>query len=206
MNIKTLILLGASLIFSSVLYADEVEVIEDKSRAHIKAKHHEEGNLYIVAKALMDTGHTITEEATEEEHAHELHGEIGGGIGVDLGYRLGYGFATEFDFTFAHNSVKKSMIGEEDVSAGADYFTYGLDLLYGYHVSEAFVVFAKVGWEIEHEKIADFDIENTSSGFCYAVGVEYGFTEHWAYIGEFESAVIESTRGNSIMTGLSYIF
>ncbi len=206
MKIQKFLYLSVALLLSTTLFATEVSDEEDASRAHIEAKHHKEGNLYIVAKGLISMGDTYTEEATNTEPEAKLKGDTGQGFGIDLGYRLGYGFATEFDFSYAHTTVTKSVSGEADVRAGADYYSYGIDLLYGYHLNEEIVVFAKVGWEIEKEKISAFGINGTNDGFAYAAGLEYGLSQQWALVGEYEGSLIDGPRGNNVFAGVSYTF
>ena len=209
MNIGNFLCLSGALLVSTTLYAAETSNSErdvPAHRAHIEAKHHEEGDLYVVVKGLVSLGDTYIEEATDTEPEAKLKGATGEGFGIDLGYRLGYGFATELDFSYAHTTVTKSVVGEEDTKAGADYYTVGLDLLYGYHVNEEIVVFGKIGWEIEKEKISGFGISGTNDGFTYAAGLEYGLTEHWALIGEYEASLIDGPRGDSVFAGLSYTF
>jgi opacity protein-like surface antigen len=198
--------LSSTLLASTAIYAEEEQSMEDSSRAHIKAEHHEEGNFYVVAKGLVTLGDTFTEEAKGSEPEAKLKGETGGGVGLDLGYRLGYGFAAELDFAYAHTNVKKSVAGEEDLNAGASYYSYGIDLLYGYHINEKYVVFGKIGWEIEQEEISKYDISGTNDGFAYAVGFERSITEHWAFVGEYEETLIKGPRGASIFAGASYTF
>ena len=198
--------MGGALILCTTLFAAQEAEEQDPSRTHIKAKHHEEGNLYVVAKGLVSLGDNYTEEAKGAEPEAILKGNTGQGFGIDLGYRLGYGFATELDFAYAHTTVTKSVVGEEDRRAGADYYSYGIDLLYGYHLNEEYVVFGKIGWEIEKEKISDYGINGTNDGFSYAVGLEYGLSEHWALVGEYEGTLIDGPRGNSVFAGVSYTF
>ncbi|WP_297440678.1 porin family protein [Sulfurimonas sp.] len=193
-------------VLSSAAYAEEEKSLEKGSRTHIEAKHHKEGNLYIVGKGLLTLGDNFTEEAKGTEPEAKLSGNTGGGIGIDVGYRMGYGFAAELDFSYAQTRVKKSVVGEEDITADADYYSYGLDLLYGYHINEEYVIFGKIGWEIEQEEISDYDISGTNNGFAYAVGFEYAFTEHWAFVGEYEGSLIEGPHGPSIFAGASYTF
>ncbi len=200
MKIQNFLCLSGALLLSNTLLATEVSDEQDGSRAHIEAKHHKEGNLYVVAKGLISLGDTVT------EGEERLKGDVGTGVGIDLGYRLGYGFATELDFAYAHTTVTKSVAGEEDLRADADYYSYGIDLLYGYHINEEYVLFGKIGWEIEKEKISDYGIDGTNDGFCYAVGLEYALSEHWAFVGEYEGSLIEGPRGNSLFAGLSYTF
>jgi|GEM_PF-677866 opacity protein-like surface antigen len=206
MKLGKIVLSMMLLLSSSVMSAEQENESVDASRAHIEAKHHEEGDFYMVPKLLLTLGDTYTEEAKEGEAEAKLEGDVGGGVGLDLGYRVGYGFAVEFDFAYAHTNVTKHVESEEAISAGADYYSYGLDLIYGYHVNETFVTFAKVGWEIEQERISDFDISGTNNGFAYAVGLEYGLNEHWAVLGEYEGSLIDGPRGNSVFVGTSYTF
>lgn len=196
---------GALLLLSTSCFAAE-ETSEDNSHAHIKAKHHKEGNLYVVTKGLISLGETYTEEATATEPEAKLRGNSGAGIGVDLGYRVGYGFAVELDVAYTHTTVTKSVVGEEDVSASANYLSYGLDLLYGYHLNEEYVLFGKIGWELEQERISDYGINGTDNGFAYAVGLEYGMTEHVALVGEYEGSLIEGPHGDTLFAGISYTF
>ncbi len=198
--------LSSTLLASTVVYAEDEAYTEEASYSHVKAKHHEEGNLYIVGKGLVTLGDDFTEEATDTEPEAKLKGDTGAGVGIDLGYRIGYGFAVEFDFAYAHTDVKRSVEGEETVTAGADYYSYGIDLIYGYHIDEENVLFGKIGWEIEKEEISDYDISGTNDGFAYAVGLEHAFTEHWAFVGEYEGTLIDGPRGASLFAGASYTF
>jgi opacity protein-like surface antigen len=204
MKILNLLGLTGILFFSSALYAAEENSNEDASRSYIKAKHHKEGNLYVVTKGLVTLGDTYTEKG--EEPKSKLKGGTGGGVGIDLGYRLGYGFATELDFAYAHTTVTKSVVGEKDINAGADYYSYGIDLIYGYHINEEYVLFGKVGWELEQENISKYNINGTNNGFSYAAGFEYGITEHWAFVGEYEGNKIDGPLGDNIFAGASYTF
>ena len=209
MKIGYFLCLSGALFVSTTLYAVEINNIESDvpaHRAHIEAKHHEEGDFYVVVKGLVSLGDRYTEEATNTEPEANLQGSTGEGFGIDVGYRLGYGFATELDFSYAHATVTKSVIGEEDKKAGANYYTAGFDLLYGYHLNEAIVVFGKIGWEIEKEKISGFGISETSDGFTYAAGLEYGIAEHWALVGEYEVSLVDGPRGNNLFAGFIYTF
>ena len=206
MKIQNFLCLSGVLLLSTTLFAAEVSGEKDASRAHIEAKHHKEGNLYVVTKGLISLGDTFTEEATATEPEARLKGDTGQGFGIDLGYRLGYGFAAELDFSYTHTTITKSVVGAADVSAGADYYSYGIDLLYGYHLNEEVVLFVKTGWEIEKEKISSYGISGTNDGFTYAAGSEYGLSEHWALVGEYECSLIDGPRGNSIFAGVSYTF
>ena len=98
MKLRHITFLSSLLLVSTLATANETFEEQDPSRAHIQAKHHEEGNLYIVAKGLISLGDNYTEEAQGAEPEALLQGDTGAGFGIDLGYRLGYGFATEFDF------------------------------------------------------------------------------------------------------------
>ena len=206
MKMQNLLCLGGALMLCTTLVAAQEAEEQDFSRAHIQAKHHEEGNFYIVGKGLISLGDNFTEEAKGTEPEAILKGDTGQGFGIDLGYRLGYGFAAELDFAYTHTTVTKSVEGEEDRRAGADYYSYGIDLLYGYHLNEEYVVFGKIGWEIEKEKISDYGINGTNDGFSYAAGLEYGLSEHWALIGEYEGTLIDGPHGNSVFAGVSYTF
>lgn len=204
MKIQKILCLSGALLLSNTLFATEISDEKSDSRAHIKAEHHKEGNLYVVAKGLISSGDTLTEE--KEAKLESLKGDRGAGLGVDVGYRLGYGFAAELDLAYTHTTVTKSVKGEEDLRAGADYYSVGVDLLYGYHFNEQYVLFGKIGWEIEKEKITDYGIDGTNNGFCYAVGLEYALTENWALLAEYEVSLIEGPRGNSLFAGVSYTF
>lgn len=209
MKIGNFLCLSGALFASTTLYAAETSNSErdmPAHRAHIEAKHHEEGDFYVVVKGLVSLGDTYIEEATDTEPEAKLQGSTGEGFGIDVGYRLGYGFATELDFSYAHTTVTKSVVGEEDKKAGANYYTAGLDLLYGYHLNEAIVVFGKIGWEIEKEKISGFGISGTNDGFTYAAGLEYGLNEHWALVGEYEASLVDGPRGNNLFAGFIYTF
>jgi len=206
MKIKKIVFLSMLFLVPSIIFAKEAIEEQNSSRAHIQAKHHEEGNFYAVVKGLVSLGDKYTEEAHGAEPEAILKGDTGKGFGIDLGYRLGYGFATELDFAYTHTTVTKSVVGEPDKKAGADYFSYGIDLIYGYHLSEKYVLFGKIGWEIEKEKISGFDIKGTKDGYTYAAGMEHGLNEHWAIIAEYEGSAIAGPKGDNIFAGVLYTF
>ena len=90
---------------------------------------HTESDFYVVVKGMRIAGDTA---------AHEdalLDGDVGYGFGIDVGYRLGNGFALEYDFSYAKNTVTETI---EDISeeGTAKYYTHALDLVYTYELTE----------------------------------------------------------------------
>ena len=179
------------LILSSAVYAEEVEVSQEN-----EAK----SNFYIIPKLMFTTGSTI------EEEDSSLEGAIGGGLAVDFGYNIAYGFAAEVDATYAQNTITEKKDGEADKTFSGSYTTSSFDIAYKYEATEALGVFAKIGYEVEFEKISELDIDNTNQGFTYAAGAEYEVAESLAILGEYEHTTIDGPRGDVVFAGVEYSF
>ena len=65
-------------------------------------EHETESKFYVIAKALMILGDKVN-------HGPDvvLDGDQDYGYGIDIGYRLGNGFALEYDFSYARNTVSE---------------------------------------------------------------------------------------------------
>jgi len=193
--IKKILLIGAALLFTTQLMAEEMHEGVDN-----KGMHHKESKYYAVVKGLYIVGDDV-------EHGEALlSGDAGYGIGVDLGYRLEYGFSLEYDFSYSTNTVTETVEGEEPESADATYMTHAIDLVYGDEIVEKLELFIKVGYEYEIEKIDDYGIDKTSDGAVIGTGVEYEFDDSYKIIGEYEHSTIDGPRGDSIYLGVMYNF
>ena len=196
---KTLLAAALSAQLATQLFAGgdiaPVEVHEPEVMEHVT-----ESKFYMVAKALMILGDTVNHgEAV-------LDGDRDYGYGIDLGYRLGNGFALEYDFSYARNTVSEIENGEVLDEAKATYYTSALDLVYTYEVTEDLGIFAKAGYEYEWEKISAYDIDGEDHGFVFGGGVEVAMSESYKLIAEYEHSTIEGPRGDSIFAGVMYNF
>lgn len=161
--------------------------------------HHEESKYYVIVKALMVMGNKV-------DHGHSiLDGDKDYGYGLDLGYRFGNGFALEYDFSYARNTVTQDD-GHTVETAKGTYYTHALDIVYTYEFTHTFGVFAKAGYEYEIEKIEDFDIDNDGTGFNFGVGAEVALNHKYKVVAEYEHATIEGPRGDSFFVGVMYNF
>lgn len=173
----------------------EVKIHEPE---HLESTH-EESKFYIIIAGLMVLG---------ESYQHEdvlLEGDRDYGIGIDIGYRLGYGFAVEYDFTYATDTVTETKLGVTEESTGK-YYTSAVDIVYTYEIVEGFGVFGKVGYEFEWESVVQFDIDTQGHGFVFGTGIEVHLNEHYKFIAEFEHSLIKGPRGDSLFAGLMYNF
>lgn len=156
----------------------------------------EESDFYIIAKGLAVSGDTVMHEE------NTLDGDRGYGFGIDFGYRLGDGFAIEYDFTYAKNTITENDEEEGD----AEYYSHALDLVYTYRLSNAVGLFAKGGYEYETEEIKAFEIDGNDHGFNYGVGLEWSINEQYAFVAEYEKSTIEGPRGDALFAGIMYNF
>jgi len=163
-------------------------------------EHETESKFYVIAKALMILGDNVN-------HGPDvvLDGDRDYGFGIDIGYRLGHGFALEYDFSYARNTVTEDD-GHTMEEAKATYYTHALDLVYTYELTHTFGVFAKAGYEYEIEDIDEYDIDVDEHGFNYGVGVELALNHKYKLIAEYEHSTIEGPRGDSIFAGVMYNF
>ena len=161
--------------------------------------HAEESKFYIIAKALMITGDKI-------DHGHAtLDGDRDYGYGIDIGYRLGHGFALEYDFSYASNTVTEDD-GHGTHRAKAKYYTHAFDLVYTYEFTHTFGVFVKGGYELENEKINDLHIDDDKDGFNYGFGIEYALDHKYKVVAEYELSTIDCPRGDALFVGVMYNF
>lgn len=159
----------------------------------------EESNFYIVAAASVDFGDTVMHEGIE------LDGDQDFGFGIDFGYRLGNGFAIEYDFTYARNTVSRTEDGIDEEAEGT-YYTSAIDLVYVYEATETIGIFGKVGYEYEWETIDEYGIDGTDHDFVFGAGVEIAMNETYKLLFEYEYSLIESPRGPSIFAGVMVNF
>ena len=172
-----------------------VEVHEPKAMGH-----EAESKYYVIVKGLMVMGNKV-------DHGNSvLDGDKDYGYGIDIGYRLGNGFALEYDFSYAKNTVKEIEDGHVLHEATGKYYTHALDLVYTYEFTHTFGVFVKAGYEYEIEKIEAFDIDNDGDGYNFGVGAEVAVNHKYKLIAEYEHATIEGPRGDSIFAGVMYNF
>lgn len=158
-----------------------------------------ESKFYVIAKALMVLGNEVNHgEAV-------LDGDRDYGYGFDIGYRIGNGFALEYDFSYARNTVTETAHGHTEEARGT-YYTSSFDVVYTYEVTERFGVFAKAGYEYEWEEIADYHIDTTDDGFIVGAGIEIAMNESYKFITEYEHSTIEGPRGDSVFAGIMYNF
>lgn len=175
--------------------------IETAEVVETEAYEVEESRFYVVVKGLASLG-------AEAEHGEAiLDGDGGYGIGIDLGYRLGKGFALEYDFSYAKNTVTEITEHHEPEEFDAHYYTSALDLVYSYEATETLGIFAKVGYEYEWETIDELGIDSSRDhGFVVGAGVEIALNEKYKVVGEYEHSTIDSPRGDSLYLGLMYNF
>ncbi len=186
---KIVSVIAISSILAAGLCANEIEEKESKS------------DFYMAVKAMATLGSSIDEETTT------LKGGLGKGLGIDLGYEISHGFSVEVDGTYIVNTVTETEIAtgiSRDLSAS--YATSSMDFAYRYMATEALGLVAKCGYEYEFEKIADINVDKTSSGFVYAAALVYEVSEHMAVLGEYEVTTIKGPRGNSAFAGVEYSF
>ena len=167
---------------------------------HVEETSHHESQFYVIAKGLTIGGDKVS-------HGHDvLDGDRGYGFGIDLGYRLGHGFALEYDFSYAKNTVTETNAAHHSIDADATYTTHALHLVYTHHITDTVGVFVKGGYEYEKEEIKDLHIDASDKGFAYGVGVEYKIDNHYTFLVEYEGSNIEGPRGDAIFVGVMYNF
>jgi opacity protein-like surface antigen len=191
---KTLLMAAAASQIMTQAYAGgDIEPVEH----HASAVHeHAESDYYVIVKALRVTGDTVDHEGAI------LDGDSDYGFGIDLGYRLGNGFAVEYDFAYAKNTVS------EDGLPGVNgkYYTHALDLVYTHELTETVGIFGKVGVEYENEKIKELDIDSDETGLNFGAGVEMAINHRYKFVVEYEHSTIDGPRGDSIFAGVMYNF
>ena len=192
------ILLSALLLtqlFTQLHAGGDVEAIEMNEPEISEHKTHEESKFYVVVAGLIDLGDTV-----EHEGAY-LEGDQDFGYGIDIGYRIGDGFAIEYDFTYAINTVTRVEHGLEEEAKGI-YYTSALDVVYTYEATEHIGIFAKVGYEYEWETIDEYHIDSQEHDFVFGAGVEIAMNESYKLLFEYEYSLIESPRGAAAFAGI----
>lgn len=156
--------------------------------------------IYFEPKVIVTLGDTISHgEST-------LDGDTGYGVGFDLGYSFTEYFALELDGTYSVADVKETLSTGESETAGADFYTYGVNAVMTYPVTTHFILLGKLGYGYEHEDLGKLGLEGTEHGVNWAAGVEYSFMPHMEVSFEYEGADIKSARGDSLQLGLIYKF
>ncbi len=158
-----------------------------------------ESKIYMVVSGMMLLGDSVKHEEAL------LKGDRDYGLGIDVGYRLGHGFAIEYDFTYAQNTVTE-ILGKEVEKATATYYTSALDLVYTYEATQKVGIFGKVGYEYEWEKISDYNIDNQEHDFVLGGGVEIAMNEKYKFVGEYEHSTIKGPHGDSLFVGVMFNF
>ena len=116
---------------------------------------------------------------------------------------MGNGFALEYDFSYAKNTVIDIDLAEEGT---AKYYSHALDIVYTHELTETVGVFGKVGVEYENEKINAFEIDSDETGFAYGLGMEVEIDHSYKFVAEYEHSTIKGPRGDSIFAGVMYNF
>lgn len=163
-------------------------------------EHEAESKFYVIVKGLTILGDKV------DHDGEVLDGDRDYGFGIDLGYRLGNGFALEYDFSYASNTVTINPGDLHSEKVDATYYTHALDLVYTYEFTHTFGVFVKAGYEYEIEEIEDIHIDVDEHGFNYGVGVELAMNHKYKFIAEYEHSTIEGPRGDSVFVGVMYNF
>lgn len=171
---------------------------------------HAQHGLYMAAKGLAIFG-----ERVHHGHGVTLDGDAGQGLGLELGYKLGHGFAIEGDASFAENTVTESHCASTHNKtesgcvldkATAQYSTISVDVVYLIHPTPAIGTFVKTGYEYESEDINGLHVHGDDTGIAYAAGAEYAFSDHAAFLLEYEGTTIKSPRGHGVFAGVVYAF
>ena len=176
--------------------------IKTEEAVELEAVEVEETRFYVVVKGLASLG-------ADAEHGEAiLEGDGGYGLGIDLGYRIGNGFAIEYDFSYAKNTVKEHIHGHiEEEDFDAHYYTSSLDLVYTFEATETIGIFGKVGYEYEWETIDELHIDSSREhGFIVGAGFEVTLNEQYKLVAEYEHSTIDSPRGDSLYAGLMFNF
>ncbi len=175
------------------------EVVEQQAMV-CEPEETKESDFYVIVKGLTVSGDTVLHEE------NTFDGDRGYGFGIDLGYRLGSGFAIEYDFAHAENTVTETDVHHQSEEGDANYYSHALDLVYTYRLTDSFGIFAKGGYEYEIEEIDAFEIDEDDNGFNYGIGIEWAINEQYALVAEYEKSTIEGPRGDNIFAGVMYNF
>jgi len=176
------------------------QVLHDDHLDSEVAHGEEHSTYYLILKGLSIGGDKVSHGTAT------LDGERGYGGGVDVGYRIGAGFALEYDFSYATNTVEETKSNGTKVEDDATYMTHALHLVYTYHLTHSLGVFVKGGYEYETEEIDHFHIDKDEDGFAYAGGLEYALDGHYSAMVEYEQSTIDGPRGDALFLGMIYNF
>ncbi len=176
-----------------------VEVVLDE---HVEehVEHAAHSPYYVIVKGLTIGGDKVS------HGADTLDGERGYGFGIDLGYRVGAGFALEYDFSYATNTVEETTATGAKHEGDATYVTHAIHLVYTYHLTHTLGLFVKGGYEYETEEIEDLHIDKNDDGFAYAAGLEYALNDHYTAVLEYEQSTIDGPRDDALFLGMMYNF
>lgn len=155
---------------------------------------------YIEPKVIYTLGEKISHGTST------LDGDAGYGIGFDLGYSFNENFALEIDGTYSKSDVTETDDLGASETASAEFYTYGVNTVLTYPITEHFILLGKIGYGYEYEDLGSLDIKGTESGATWAAGVEYSFNPHVEVSFEYEGEDIRSTRGDNLQVGLIYKF
>ena len=197
MKKQILVALFATQLMTQAYAGGDMEVVENEALEVESA----ESRFYVVVKGLASLG-------AEAEHGEAiLDGDGGYGFGIDLGYRIGSGFAIEYDFSYAKNTVTERVEHHEPEEFDAHYYTSSLDLVYTFEATETIGIFGKVGYEYEWETIDELGIDSSREhGFIVGAGFEVALSEQYKLVAEYEHSTIDSPRGDSLYAGLMFSF
>lgn len=176
------------------------DIVTEKNTAYCETEEREESDFYVIAKGNTVLGDTVLHEG------NTLDGDRGYGLGIDFGYRLGQGFAIEYDFTYAKNTVTETNEFDHKEEGDAMYYSHALDLVYTHRLSNTAGLFFKGGYDYEIEKMDTFEIDEDDHGFNYGVGIEWSMNEQYALVAEYEKSTIEGPRGDALFAGVMYNF
>ncbi len=155
---------------------------------------------YLEPKIIVTMGETISHGDST------LDGDTGYGVGFDLGYSFTEYFALELDGTYVEADVTETLITGEKETDKASFYTYGVNSVLTYPLTEHFIVLGKIGYGYEHEDLGDLGIKGSENGVNWAAGIEYSFNPQVEVSFEYEAADIRSARGDSLQLGLIYKF
>ena len=156
--------------------------------------------VYLEPKIIVTMGESVSHgEST-------LDGDTGYGVGFDLGYSFTEYFALELDGSYTRADVKETLSTGESETENGSFYTYGVNAVLTYPVTNHFIALGKLGYGYEHEDLGSLGIKGSEHGANWALGVEYSFMPHVELSFEYEAADIRSARGDSLQLGLIYKF
>jgi len=179
------------------IYAEEVS-IEKTHKLHIK--HAEASPFYLTLKPMITTGDK------KQEGENKLSGDNAYGVGIDAGYYVHPRISLELSTTYSRNTVTETNNLGEKEDGSARYTSAAINIVYKQPIFEDYALFAKLGYEWEHEKINFLNINEDEFGVDYAIGATHELSHHIAILIEYESSTINGLRGDAFFAGLEYRF